>query len=143
VIQTHRDPVETIPSLASFYLALWGLATEKPDPLEIGRQCLARFAGALGRCLAVRDALPAERFVDVAYRDVARDPLGSVRRIYAAVGRALSPEAEAAMADWVTKHPREHRPPHEYAMETFGFTREQIEREFAAYRARFLAAGPR
>jgi hypothetical protein len=138
VIQTHRDPLETIPSVASFYFALWGLATEKPDPLEVGRQCLSRWSGALRRCLAVRDTLPAASFVDVSYRDVARDPLGSVRRIYAALGRKLTPEAEAAMAAWVAKNPREHRPPHEYTMETFGYTREAIEREFAAYRARFI-----
>ncbi len=138
VIQTHRDPLETIPSVASMYLALWGLATEKPDPLEVGRQCLERYAGALRRCLRSRDAMPAERFVDVSYRDVARDPLGAVRRIYVAVGRALAPAAEAAMAAWVAKNPREHRPPHEYTMETFGYTRAAIEREFAEYRARFI-----
>ena len=138
VIQTHRDPLETIPSVASMYLALWSLATEKPDPLEVGRQCLERYAGALRRCLAARDAMPAERFVDVSYRDVARDPLGAVQRIYAAVGHRLTPEAEAAMSAWVTKNPREHRPAHEYTLETFGYTREAIERAFAGYRARFI-----
>ena len=120
------------------YYALWGLASEKADPLEVGRQCLARYAGALRRCLAVRDAMPAEHFVDVSYRDVARDPLASVRRIYAALGRALTPGAEAAKMAWVAKNPREHRPPHEYAMETFGYTRAAIEHEFAGYRARFV-----
>ena len=40
MIQTHRDPLETIPSLASFYFALWGLGAEKPDPLVVGRQVL-------------------------------------------------------------------------------------------------------
>jgi hypothetical protein len=63
-----------------------------------------------------------------------------VRRIYAAVGRALSPGAAAAMAVWVAANPREHRPPHEYTRESFGYTREAIEREFAAYRARFVGA---
>jgi hypothetical protein len=139
VIQTHRDPLETIPSVASMYLALWGLATEKPDPLEVGRQALERYAGALRRCLAARERLPAERFADVSYREVARDPVGAVRRIYASFGRALSPAAESAMAAWVAKNPREHRPPHEYAMETFGYTREELAREFADYRARFTA----
>jgi hypothetical protein len=143
VIQTHRDPLETIPSVASMYLALWGLGAEKPDPLELGRQCLERYAGALRRCLAVRDKMPADRFVDVDYRAVARDPLAEVRRIYAAVGRTLTPEAEAAMRAWVARNPREHRPPHEYAMEAFGYTRERIEREFAAYRARFITGAGR
>ena len=44
------------------------------------------------------------------------------------------------MAAWVAKNPREHRPPHEYAMETFGYTRETLLREFAGYRARFVEA---
>ncbi|MGH7288412.1 MAG: sulfotransferase family protein, partial [Myxococcota bacterium] len=140
VIQTHRDPLETIPSVASMYLALWGLGAEKPDPLEVGRQCLARYAGALSRCLAVRDATPAERFVDADYRAVARDPVGEVRRIYAAAGLSLTPAAEAAMRAFVAKNPREHRPPHEYSMQTFGYTREGIERAFAAYRTRFITS---
>jgi len=138
VIQAHRDPLETLPSVASMYYALWGLAAEKPDPREVGRQCLERYAGALARCLAARDAMPADRFVDVSYRAVARDPVGEVRRIFASVGRPLTPEAEAAMRAFVAKNPREHRPPHEYAMETFGYTREGIEQAFAAYRARFI-----
>jgi len=138
VIQTHRDPVETIPSLASFYFALWGLAAERPDPREVGRQCLARWSRALRRCLEVRSRLPEGSVIDVSYREVARDPLGAVRRIHAALGRTLSPEAETAMRAWVAENPREHRPPHEYAMETFGYTREALEREFAEYRARFV-----
>jgi hypothetical protein len=143
VIQTHRDPLETVPSVASMYLALWGLGAEKPDPLEVGRQCLGRYAGALRRCLAARDEMPTEYFVDVDYRAVARDPVAEVRRIYAAVGRALTPAAEVEMRVWALKNPREHRPPHEYTMETFGYTREAIEREFAAYRARFITGGSR
>jgi hypothetical protein len=138
VVQTHRDPLETIPSVASMYYALWGLATEKPDPVEVGRQCLERYAGALRRCLAVRERLPADPCVDVSYRDVARDPIGAVQRIYDAVARPLTPAAEAAMRAWARANPREHRPSHEYTMETFGLTREAIEREFAEYRARFV-----
>ena len=139
MIQTHRDPLETLPSVASMYYALWGLGTEKPDPLEVGRQCLDRYARALSRCLALRDGMPPERFVDVDYRAVARDPVSEVRRIYAALRRPLTAAAEAAMRDWVANNPREHRPPHEYTMETFGYTREAIEHAFAAYRARFVA----
>jgi hypothetical protein len=138
VIQTHRDPLDTVPSGASMYLALWGLAVDDPDPVEVGRQFLDRYSRALARALAVRDRMPPERFVDVDYRAVARDPVGEVKRIYAAARRALSPEAEAAMRAWVAKNPREHRPPHEYTREKFGLTKEQIESAFAAYRERFI-----
>ncbi len=139
VIHTHRDPRETIPSVASMYFSLWALNTGTPDPLEIGRQVLDRYGRAAERGVALRERLPAERFIDVAYRDVARDPLGVVREIYRRIGRALSPEASRAMRAWVEGNPREHRPPHEYTAEKFGLTREAIERAMPRYRARFLA----
>jgi hypothetical protein len=139
VIHTHRDPLETIPSVASMYFSLWGLNTDAPDPLEIGRQVLDRYGRAAERGVELRERLPADRFLDVSYRDVARDPIGVVRGIYARIGRALSPAAEGAMRAWVEKNPREHRPPHEYSAEKFGLTREAIERGTARYRARFLS----
>ncbi len=139
VIHTHRDPAETIASVASMYFSLWGLNTDAPDPLEIGSQVLDRYARAAERSMELREAIPAVRIVDVSYRDVARDPVGTVRAIYAKIGRALSPEAEAAMEAWVAKNPREHRPPHEYSAEKFGLSRERIERACPRYRARFVA----
>lgn len=139
VIHTHRDPLETIPSVASLYFSLWGLNTDAPDPIEIGNQVLDRYARAAERSIELREKIAPERIVDVSYRDIARDPVGSVRTIYARVGRALTPAAESAMRAWVVKNPREHRPPHEYTAEKFGLTRERIERAFPRYRARFIA----
>jgi hypothetical protein len=118
--------------------ALWRLAADDPDPTEIGRWWGGWFQRALQRCLELRDARYADRFVDVWYRDALRDPVGELRRIYAAVGRALSPEAEARMRRWLRDNARDKRAPHEYAMDTFGFTRAGIERDFAAYRERFI-----
>ncbi len=138
VIHTHRDPLETIPSVASMYFSLWGLNTDAPDPLEIGRQVLDRYSRAAERSIDLREKLPRERFVDVSYREVARDPIGAVKSIYARAGRALTPAAEAAMRAWVAKNPREHRPPHEYTADKFGLTRERIERACPRYRARFI-----
>ncbi len=139
VIHTHRDPVETIASVASMYFSLWGLNADAPDPLTIGSQVLERYARAAERSMELRESIPAERIVDVSYRDVAKDAVGTVRRIYAQIGRALTPAAEAAMQAWVAKNPREHRPPHEYTAEKFGLTRERIERACPRYRARFVA----
>jgi hypothetical protein len=118
--------------------ALWRLAADRPDPVEIGRWWGGWFQRALARCLELRDARYADRFVDVWYRDALRDPVGEVGRIYAFVGRELSAESESRMRRWLRDNAREKRAPHEYAMDTFGFTREQIERDFAAYRERFI-----
>lgn len=147
VVQTHRDPLETIPSYASMSLALWRLAADDPDPVAVGREWGGWFRRALQRCLELREARYADRFVDVWYKDALRDPIAEVRRIYACVGRELTPVAAERMRRWMRENARDQRPPHEYSMDTFGFTREQIERDFAGYRARFIlsrgkTAGP-
>jgi len=138
VIQTHRDPLETIPSVASMYAALWGLSQDEVDFHEVGRQCLERYAWAMQRGLAARDRMPPERFCDVWFRDVGRDALGQVRRIYAAAGRTLGAEAEAAMSAWLRNNPRDARPMHEYSLEKFGLSEAAIADAFADYRARFI-----
>ena len=137
IVQTHRDPMESIPSICSFIHALWSLAAERVDAKEVGRQWNAKMAHALAHCLTVRDRFP-DRFVDVWFRDAVQDTVGQARRIYAAAGLAMTPEAEAAMQRFLATNPREGRPPHLYSLEEFGLTQAGIERDFAAYRERFI-----
>ena len=137
IVQTHRDPVESIPSLASMITALWSLVAEHVDPQEVARQWSAKMARALDRCLAVRDRHP-DRFVDVWFLDAVRDPVGQARRIYEAAGLVLTSEAEAAMHAFMATNPREGRPPHQYTLAEFGLTEDGIARDFAAYRERFI-----
>jgi hypothetical protein len=137
IVQTHRDPLESIPSLASMITALWGLVAADVDPKEVARQWSAKMARALRRCLEVRDRHP-DRFVDVWFLDAVRDPVGQARRIYEVAGLELTPAAEAAMRAFVATNPREGRPPHQYTLAEFGLTEAAIARDFAEYRARFI-----
>ncbi len=138
VVQTHRDPLETIPSYASMSLKLWSLAADDPDPVAVGREWGGWFRNALQRCLELRESRYPDRFIDVWYKDALRDPIGEVRRIYSFVGRELTPVAEERMRRWLRDNSRDKRAPHEYSMDTFAFTREQLERDFAGYRERFI-----
>jgi hypothetical protein len=143
VVQTHRDPLETIPSYASMSLALWRLAADDPDPVAVGREWGGWFRGALQRCLELRESRFPDRFIDVWYEDALRDPIGEVRRIYAVVGRELTSVAEARMRRWLRDNSRDKRAPHEYSMDSFAFTRAQLERDFAGYRERFILSRER
>ena len=75
VVQTHRDPLETIPSISSMEYSLWRLAADDPDPVSAGRQWGEKFRAALERCMELRDARFPDRFLDVWYRDVQQDPI--------------------------------------------------------------------
>lgn len=138
-VQTHRDPVETTPSISSMYSALWTLGSDEVDKHVVGHQCLERWSWALGRCLASRDAGAEDRFIDVLYDENRRHPMRSIERIYEFIDRPFTAAARHAMARWGEDNRRDKRGAHAYQLEEFGLTRAAIEQAFAEYSARYLA----
>jgi len=138
IIQTHRDPLQTIPSITSMYYSLWQLAMDEPDPLLAGKLCKEHYGNALTHCMRVRDSMPPDRFIDVDFRAVVRDAIGEVRRIYDILGLTLDPATEKEMRWWVEENRRDKRAPHEYTLEKFGFTEDEIKQAFAEYRERYV-----
>ena len=49
-----------------------------------------------------------------------------VRRIYANYGLVLTPEAEAGMRAWVVRNPQNKHGRHEYTLEQYGLTEDDI-----------------
>jgi hypothetical protein len=137
VVQTHRDPLQTIPSLASLIQAIRVLGSNDSDPRQVGRQWSDTFSQALARCLEFRTTME-DRFIDVWFRDLMRDPIAEIRRIYEICGLALTPDAEAEMKKWSDDNARDKRDAHVYTLEQFGLTEAGIARDFAAYRERFV-----
>lgn len=138
VIQTHRDPLETIPSIASFVYNLWAVYMEKPDPVHAGRQWSAIFSRGTAETMAYRDAKAADRFLDVWFADTLSQPLAVVRTIYAFVGLELPQGIQQAMERYLEDNRREKRPAHSYAADYFGLSDAGIARDFAAYRQRYI-----
>ena len=62
-----------------------------------------------------------------------------MRRIYDWLGEPLTPEAERAMRQWTSENARGKRPPHEYALEDFGYSESALAQAFAPYRRRHLS----
>lgn len=137
-VQTHRDPITTIPSFASFVHSLWAATSDCADPREAGRQWSATLEEHLNHCLAVRERLPAEQFVDVDYRETVTQPVRVVERIYERVGMPITDRTRAGIESYINTHPREGRPKHEYTLEEFGFERADLERRFRAYRRKHI-----
>jgi hypothetical protein len=142
IIQTHRDPCETLPSIASMAYALWQLNRADVDPHLLGRQSFERWHGAIHDFMAVRDAMPPENFFDCDFRAVGRDPLAEIRRIYAWLDLPFESQSLGAMKNWLSANARDKRAAHEYSLETFGLPREDIESAFASYRQRFGLSDP-
>ena len=97
-------------------------------------------ATGMRRCIGVRERVGEERFLDVHFEDTRDDPFGVVDRIYGFIDCELTPEARSAMEDWLAENRRADRPPHEYTLDTFGFTEAGLDAQFSAYTERFLTA---
>lgn len=137
VVQTHRDPVDTIPSIASFLDTLWRIYSSDVDPTAAGREWSELMSRAFRHTMQVRDVNP-EPFFDVRFEDTVQRPMDVVRDIYAWAGLALSTAAEQAMQQWLDDNRRGTRAAHEYDTSQFGLTAEQLQAEFADYRARHI-----
>ena len=85
VVFTHRDPVAASESLARITVVLRSAFSDAVDPVAVGREMTGRWATAMERASRYRDTgvIPAGRFRDVRYVDLLRDPIGTVRRVYA------------------------------------------------------------
>jgi hypothetical protein len=138
IAMTHRDPVQTVPSFASMIRSLYVLGSDSVDPLEIAAHWSQRWARALERAIASR-AKREEAFLDVHYGELVADPMAQVARIYAHAGLELTGDARARMQKWAVENERDRRPVHAYTLEEFGYTKEGLRRDFAAYYERFLA----
>ena len=138
VVQTHRDPFETIPSICSLQLFLWQLGCDAPDPHACGALWGGNWKYALRHALEMREERYPDRFIDIWYRDVATDSVAQVRKIFEATGRTLTDAAAAQVQKWADENRRENRPPHEYTMEQFGFAKDQLAADFREYRERFI-----
>ncbi|QEZ44539.1 sulfotransferase family protein [Cupriavidus oxalaticus] len=138
VVLTHRDPVQTIPSMASMAHTLWRMYADAPDPAAVGRQWSEQMRRGTDHAMAMRDAMPADRFLDVRFEDTVRDPFGVAQAVYRFAGMPLTEAARAGMWAWMESNPRNQRAAHAYTPEQFGLSQAQLERDFAGYRTRHV-----
>lgn len=135
VVQTHRDPVQAIPSVCGL---LWGarraMSGPDSDPRRIGPRESSFYAEALDRASTARMRAP-EQFVDVEFREFVGDQLACVRMIYDRFGLGLTPEVEARMQRWLSANPRRSSSLQRRDPEEFGLTAAGLTRDYAHYRA--------
>lgn len=140
VVQTHRDPLQTIPSMGSFAYTLWQLFSDKADPVQAGQQWSAKFARGMRSAMAFRATVPRDRFLDVWYLDAVARPIDVAETVYPFLQMSLDDSARSAMREWVATSGRDLRPSHDYSAAALGLSDEQLAADFAEYRERHVLA---
>jgi hypothetical protein len=139
VVQTHRDPLRVIPSVASLEYTLRMVSTDDLDPHALGRQQLRAWSTLLEQGMAARAAHPERepQILDLAMDEIVRDPLGSVERIYRHFDLELRGETRARMERYLARHPKNQFGSHRYRRESFGLDEATVNEVFKGYRERF------
>jgi hypothetical protein len=145
VVQTHRDLAEVVPSTCSLLATFRGLYSDTVDPRQLGPLVIENVVSH--RLDATRRARETHhgRMMDVLYRHLVRDPVGTVQEIYERFGLPWSAEMEKNIRDWLAHNPRDKHGRHRYSLEQFGLDRATVERMFPGYPESFMrsAAGER
>ncbi len=137
VVQTHRDPLQSVPSVVNLIAASHRMFRgERADiPGAYARE-EEFWALALGRAEEVKDANPGVVF-DVQFGDFIRDQIGVVQTIYDHFGLVLSPHAETAMRGWLAANPRRSNTLQRFTPEDYGHSSEALKERYADYRQRY------
>lgn len=137
VVQTHRDPLQSIPSVVNLIGAAHRLFRgDKADIPAVYAREEEFWALALSRADAIKDAHPGQVF-DAQFGDFVKNQIGVVEQIYAHFGLELSAEAESAMRVWLEANPRRSTTMQRFTPEDYGHSSEGLKERYKAYRQRY------
>ena len=89
------------------------------------------------RSIAVREQLGTERFVDVSYYDLVKDPIAEIARIYAFAGIPFTDTVRQNVIDVSKKDVQNRYGKHRYNLADFNLTSADIERTYGYYRQQY------
>jgi hypothetical protein len=135
LVWTHRELGEVVPSFCSMLAHARGVFSDHVDAREIGRSWgLGKGVRMVERALEVRQRRP-DRFVDVRYEDLVRDPIAELARVYERAGLAFTRESEQSARDRLRLERKDRHGAHVYRLADFGIERAELDRAYAHYRA--------
>lgn len=133
MVWAHRDPFK---SAASFLRLNYLSRAATGADIDVGvtvANVLLQLKEHVGRPLVTRRRIGDDRFFDLHYADLMRDPVAVMRALYDWAGNDLTASTEKAMLDWLDVHPQDRHGAAPYSLEGSGVTRADLEPIFDEY----------
>ena len=136
IVWSHRNPLACTASICSMTHMLM------KDQVEMSKQDLGPivmnfYASSLERGLATRDQCDPARFIDVNHDDFVDDSMGTVERIYGHFELPIGTAASEALTAHIAANPKGQHGKHEYKLEDWGLSQQDVLNRFAPYIERF------
>ena len=137
LIWTHRDPLAAMGSFCSIISLAHQAHTAAVDAEWIGQNCAWQAVQHADRIMDARQSLGEDSIIDIHYRELTREPIEAMRRLYAQLGDEFTTEAEAGMRGWLADNPQNKFGKHEYKLAQYGLSTETVEALFERYLGRY------
>ena len=132
IIQTHRSPLETIPSYCSMVSTLAEPLSNKSFAKNLGKHWEEKLSRALKHCMHVSDNHP-NQFLDLNYKKLISEPIDEMEVIYNFLDKPYSSEAKEKMILWKEENIQNKHGSHEYNVEDYGINDKKILEDFDEY----------
>ena len=136
IIQTHRDPIKTVPSFCSMCANLFEPLTTNFDKVFIGKHWSNKLTRALNHCKNISEKHP-DNFLDLEFLNMIKDPIDEMKKIYAFIGEPFGEKTEVAMEAWREENKHEMGA-HKYSLEEYDLTESQINNNFSKYQQKYI-----
>jgi hypothetical protein len=137
-VMTHRDVGDVLVSVADLYREAMGLFSDNVDAAYLGAFNVEQWSIGMQRLLAFRDRGNQHRFHDIDFRAMQRDPLSSVRGLYAWLGEPVTDDFEVGMRTWWERNAEGRPLPDRATAAEFGIDLDDVRQRFAGYTERFV-----
>jgi hypothetical protein len=137
LVWTHRDPLTATGSFCSLITLGHKGGVGRADTAWIAEDMPWQAVLHAERIMDFRDKHGEDRVVDVHYAELMRNPIPTMRKLYAALGDEFTPEAESSMQTWLDDNPQGKFGRHEYKLAEFGLTPDGLRKSFERYLSRY------
>lgn len=137
-VMTHRDPVQTLASIAKMTFNLRGVRMGgKVDPADVGQHMLHFVQRHIDRIMEFDRGPRGGRVVHVDYYALIDNPVAEMRKIHAGLGIATPDKIAEAVGAWHHANPKNARGRNDYTLEQWGLADGAVAEQFGAYMHRF------
>ena len=139
LVWLHRDPVQVAASSTAMMRDIMEGIVGKIDMVAEARMHLERVRASIQNTMT-NPLLQNPRIMHVRYKDFVADPIGTIRKYYEFGGRALTPQAEAAMQGYLANNKGDRHGKFDYSTSLLtdaGFDIDALNEEFRPFRERY------
>jgi len=137
IIFTHRDIAKALASHCSLSAKMASKLKRSLDVKELGSFWLEYARIGLDRAMKSREKIPESQLYDVRLKDMMASPMTVLRDIYSHFDLEFTEETAGLLEARIAEKPTSQEGEHEYSIDEFGLTNEQVRETLKTYNERF------